>query len=87
MPPSATTTTTRFLVFAHGRTDRPDPVLRRWFGNRISVRSAFYSRTLSGDQAWKHLVPVREQNFGLFRFLSTDLTRRPGLGDVGASLE
>ncbi|KAL7723459.1 hypothetical protein ACLKA6_005668 [Drosophila palustris] len=68
-------------------TVRLDLVLWRWFGNRISVRSAFYSKALSGDQAWKHLDPVRVQNVGLFRFLSTDLTRRPGLGDVGASLE
>ncbi|KAM8718906.1 hypothetical protein ACLKA7_011585 [Drosophila subpalustris] len=41
------------------------------------------SKTLSGDQSWKYLDSVRGRNFGLFRFLSTDLTRRPGLGTLG----
>ncbi|KAM8701589.1 hypothetical protein ACLKA7_007770 [Drosophila subpalustris] len=72
---------------AQDRTHRPDLVHRRRFGNGNLVSSAFLSRTFTGDQAWKHLARVRGQNLGPFRFLSADLVRRPGSGDVDSSRE
>ncbi|KAM8718271.1 hypothetical protein ACLKA7_000973 [Drosophila subpalustris] len=70
--------------------------LRKGMALRLTLGPAFGStgprrraqdRADRSDLAWKHLDPVRGRNFGLFRFLSTDLTRRPGLSDVGAFLE
>ena len=69
------------------RADRPDLVPGGVLGMEIRSVPIPILGSSPGIRPGNHLDPIRGQNIGLFRFLSTDLTRRPGLGDVGASLE